>query len=93
MPSSEMLSELEEKILLAVWKLKGIGKNMVMEEAVKADLAEEGAYHEWSKWIANLRRQEFLETSNLDGRTAFSLTSLGLSILRRLEEDRLQEIG
>lgn len=92
MPPKGTLSDLEERILLALWKLRGIGKNTINERILKADLAAESESEGWMERIRSLNNQGFLEMGNVDGQNSFSLTALGLAILRRIEEDRLQEL-
>jgi len=92
MPPQATLSDLEERILLALWKLRGIGKNTINERILKADLAAESESEGWMEKIRSLNNQGFLEMGNVDGQNSFSLTALGLAILRRIEEDRLQEL-
>jgi len=92
MPPKGTLSDLEERILLALWKLRGIGKNTINERILKADLAAESESEGWMEKIRSLNNQGFLEMGNVDGQNSFSLTALGLAILRRIEEDRLQEL-
>ena len=90
MPPQDGLSELDERILLALWKLRGIGRNYVKEQALRADLADEtGA---WVDSISNLCNRGFLEKTTVDGQDAFAITSLGLSVLRQTEENKLQEL-
>jgi Mn-dependent DtxR family transcriptional regulator len=88
----EELSDVEESILLALWKLRGFGGNPVREDAVKAGLAMEIQPQSWAEKVANLHRRGFLETATKDGHNVVSLTPLGFSILRKIEEDRLQEL-
>jgi len=90
MPDNQ-LSELSGKILLSLWKLNGIGPRAIQEQTLKADLKVESElfFHETEA----LTRQGFLDKLTLEGQTSFSLTPLGLAILRQLEEDKLQELG
>lgn len=92
MPHPGKLSDLEERILFALWKLGGIGKNAIQEERLKTGLAIEASSQIWMSELENLRKQGFLEANSMDGRNVVSLTPLGLSILRQIEEDRLQEL-
>lgn len=91
MPQPEGLSDVQEKILLAIWKLKGVGKNGVDEDGLRAELGEETPQN-LADAIETLRNQGFLEVTTVDGRSILSMTPLGLAILRKLEEDRLQEL-
>jgi DNA-binding PadR family transcriptional regulator len=88
----DTLAEREEKILLALWRMKGVGQNRIREDTLEADLgtgASEGAL---ADGILKLKSQGFVETVTMDGHRAISLTSLGLAILRQIEEDKLQEL-
>jgi DNA-binding MarR family transcriptional regulator len=91
MPEPNVLSELEERILLAVWKLKGIGKNGVEESNLQTELTNETPQN-LAAAIEALQNQGFIEKADSSGRRFLSLTPLGLAILRKLEEDRLQEL-
>ena len=86
------LSELEERVLRALWKLRGIGKNHVREEAVRADLAMAGLDTGCIKEVANLHDRGLLQSVTIEGEKEISLTPLGLSLLRKIEEDRLEEL-
>ena len=91
MPEPNMLSELEEKTLLAIWKLKGIGKNGVEESNLQTELTNETPQN-LAAVLEALQNQGFIQKTNSNGRKFLSLTPLGLAILRKLEEDRLQEL-
>lgn len=91
MPHPNGLSELEERILLAIWKLRGIGKNSVIEGGIQTELTNETPQNVAGA-IETLRNQGFLERTSLHDRTLLSLTPLGLAILRKVEEDRLEEL-
>jgi DNA-binding MarR family transcriptional regulator len=91
MPEPNMLSELEERTLLAIWKLKGIGKNGVEESNIQTELTDETPQN-LAVALETLQNQGFIEKANSSGRKFLSLTPLGLAILRKLEEDRLQEL-
>jgi len=92
MPSINKLTESEERILLALWRLKGIGENHIREDSLRADPAVGASVEHLANEIGNLRNQGFLETVALDDHNAISLTPLGLAILRQIEEDKLQEL-
>lgn len=92
MPFPEGISELQERILLSLWKLKGIGKNAIDEETLRNELSTEPLQGNWTNELESLQKQEFLQAANKDGRNSISLTPLGLAILRKIEEDRLQEL-
>lgn len=85
------LSDLQERVLLAMWKLSGIGQNRVEEDKLKAELNHEPS-QDLADAIDQLQKRGFLDKSTGEGATNFSLTPLGLAILRKLEEDRLQEL-
>jgi DNA-binding MarR family transcriptional regulator len=91
MPQANSLSELEERILLTIWKLKGIGKNGVAESNLQTELPNETPQN-LAGAIEALQNQGFVERRSSADRTFLSLTPLGLAILRKLEEDRLQEL-
>jgi hypothetical protein len=92
MQSPDRLSSPEEEILLALWKLRGIGKNTIREEVLREKLTGGAPSEGLMDRLSNLQHQGFLERSSLDGQTVISLTPLGLALLRRIEEDRLQEL-
>jgi hypothetical protein len=92
MSSINKLTESEERILLALWKLKGIGKNHIREDSLKADLAAGASDEHLTNEIMNMQSQGFLETVTVDEQNTISLTPLGLAILRQIEEDKLQEL-
>ena len=91
MTDPNMLSELEERTLLAIWKLKGIGKNGVEESNLQAELQNETPQNKTGA-VEALQNKGFIEKTNSSDRRFISLTPLGLAILRKLEEDRLQEL-
>jgi len=86
------LTQLAEKVLLSLWKLNGVGRNRVKEESLKADLAANGTEQDLRAEIASLQILGLLESETSEGSNLLSLTALGLSILRQLEEDKLQEL-
>ena len=92
MSSSDTLTEFEERILLTLWKLKGIGKDHVREDSLRTDPTLETTDDLLKDMIEKLRTRGFLETATADDHNAISLTSLGLAILRQIEEDKLQEL-
>ena len=92
MSSSDTLTEFEERILLTLWKLKGIGKDHVREDSLRTDPTLETTDALLKDIIEKLRTRGFLETATADDHNAISLTSLGLAILRQIEEDKLQEL-
>jgi len=75
---------------MSVWKLNGIGSRAVQELALRSDLQLEP--DQFLHETEMLTQRGFLDRSIFDGQPAFSLTPLGLAILRQLEEDRLQEL-
>lgn len=91
MPQADGLSELQATTLLTIWKLKGIGANAVDEDQLKTELVNEPPENIHSA-VQLLQSQGFIEIRDLAGRKAISITSLGLAILRKIEEDRLQEL-
>jgi DNA-binding MarR family transcriptional regulator len=91
MPQTNSLTDLEERILLTIWKLKGIGKNRVPESNLQTELSNETPQNLGGA-IEALQNQGFVERRSSTDRTFLSLTPVGLAILRKLEEDRLQEL-
>jgi hypothetical protein len=89
---TDNLSELQESILLAVWKHKGVGSNRVDEARIKAELAEVPSEDGLKSAFTTLQTQGFLDARVEGGHSTFSLTPLGVAILRKTEEDRLQEL-
>ena len=92
MPPESKLTELGEKILVALWKMKGIGRSSIREETLRAELAPEGALEGLSREIASLHAQGFLQATFSEGNNLVSLTALGLAVLRQIEEDKLEEL-
>jgi len=92
MPFPDGISELQERILLGLWKLKGIGDNPINEEILRKTLPTEPQASNWTNELNSLLNQGFLQATNKNGRNSVSLTPLGLAILRKIEEDRLQEL-
>lgn len=92
MPPDSILTELGERILLALWKMKGIGRSGIKEEILRAELATEGSSQGLSEEIASLYAQGFLQATLTEGASVISLTALGLAVLRQIEEDKLQEL-
>ena len=92
MPPDRNLTELGERILVALWKMKGIGRSSIREETLRAELAPEGALEGLSGEIASLHAQGFLQATFSEGNNLVSLTALGLAVLRQIEEDKLEEL-
>ena len=92
MPSSSALTEFEERILLTLWRLKGIGRDYVGEDSLRTDPTLEANYDLLKDELKKLRSKGFLEISAADDHDAVSLTPLGLAILRQIQEDKLQEL-
>ena len=88
----DALSEIQENILLTLWKLKGIGENRVEEMKIKSELSELPANEDLSSALNILRSQGFLGAQFDGDHSSFSLTPLGVAILRKTEEDKLQEL-
>ena len=87
---SDTLSVLGQKILLAVWKSNALGVKGVTEDALKTEVADssEGFPQE----LKTLEDLGFIIKGNSNSPTQFTLTPLGLAILRQVEEDKLQEL-
>jgi hypothetical protein len=92
MAPESSLSDPEVKVLLALWKLRGTGKNHVKEEALRADLAMAGLESGCIKEVASLHDRGFLQSVTVEGGKEISLTALGLALLRQIEEDKLEEL-
>jgi len=92
MPESQGLSETQADILLTIWKLRGIGTNRVDEVKVNAEVMDFVAAEDLRSALATLQTQGFIDTQVNEGHFSFSLTPLGVAILRKTEEDRLQEL-
>ena len=90
MPSGT-LSGLGERILLAVWKLNGVGNRSVTEHILKAELS--GVSDDISQELQRLQEQGFIVRTEAGETAEFALTPIGLAILRQVEEDKLQELG
>lgn len=90
-PRMNGLSDLQERILLAIWKLRGMGQHTVDEDKLRTELMIEST-QEMVDASGTLVKQGFLEEKDAGNRRSFSLTSLGLAILRKIAEDRLQEL-
>jgi DNA-binding MarR family transcriptional regulator len=91
MPQPEDLSELQERMLLAIWKSGSVGRTMIEEGRLKAELGNDPA-EAIDEAIEHLHQQGFVSKNQSEGVRHVSLTPLGLAILRKLEEDRLQEL-
>jgi len=90
MAQNDRLPNIREQILLTLWKLKAIGKTTIKEETLRAEMGAETTETLASE-IEQLHKQGFLDKNNSNG-TTISLTALGISILRQMEEDHLQEL-
>jgi len=91
MPQPDALPDLEQRILFALWKLRGIGKNTVEENRLLDEMKNEPP-EALNAAVETLVIQGFLERNHGSDIRLLSLTPLGLAILRKLEEDRLQEL-
>jgi ribosomal protein S19E (S16A) len=85
------LSEEGEAVLLAVWKLRGIGTNRVDESKVKAEMTN-GSSTDLTSTLQILETQGFIDIKDQGTQREVSITPLGLAILRKIEEDKLQEL-
>jgi predicted transcriptional regulator len=92
MPHTDNLSEIQENILLTIWKLRGIGNNRVDETKIRNELSNLPANDELESALRTLQVQGFLGSELEGDHPTFSLTPLGVAILRKTEEDRLQEL-
>jgi DNA-binding MarR family transcriptional regulator len=91
MPSTNTLSETQEAVLLALWKLRGIGTSTVDERQLRAEMAEDPS-EGLTPTLQLLETQGFIEVKDEGDRKSVSITPLGLAILRKIEEDKLQEL-
>jgi ribosomal protein S19E (S16A) len=91
MPPPDSLSELQEAMLFAIWKLRGIGNSTVSEDQLRAQMADQPA-ETIPSTLRQLQSQGFIEVNDNSGQEGISITPLGLAILRKIEEDKLQEI-
>jgi hypothetical protein len=92
MPLIGQLTETQDRILLALWRMKGVGKNRIREESLKAELGSNQSNDLLNGEIMNLQIGGFLEKIAGGDQKGISLTPLGLAILRQIEEDKLQEL-
>jgi hypothetical protein len=90
MPQTNGLSEIQESILLAIWKLRGIGTSAVEVAQLQSELTNDPP-EELPVALQLLHSKGFIEIKEANGKST-SLTPLGLAILRKIEEDRLQEL-
>ncbi|HUK28515.1 MAG TPA: hypothetical protein VLV31_08825 [Candidatus Acidoferrales bacterium] len=88
----DALSETQENILLTLWKLKGIGNNRVEEIQIRSELSNQSANDDLTSALNTLQAQGFLAAESNGDHSSFSLTPLGVAILRKTEEDKLQEL-
>lgn len=72
--------------------MKGIGKHGVRQNVVLADITKNNASLTLEEDITRLQELGFVEIAVLDGQASLSLTPLGISLLRQIEEDRLEEL-
>ena len=84
------LPTLSEKILSTLWKMNASGQKSVLEQRVRAELSV--ATDEFAKEVERLLAQGFLSNVTVNDVQSLSLTSLGVAILRQIEEDNLEEI-
>jgi len=91
MPPANSLSEHQEAVLFAIWKLRGIGTNPLTEDQLKVQMAN-GPTEALPQALTELQSQGFVQVESNGGRKTVAITPLGLAILRKVEEDRLQEI-
>jgi len=91
MSLSNGLSEGGEALLLTIWKQGGIGANTVDERQVTAEMAKTPS-EDITATLQLLEAQGFIEIKDQGVHKVFSLTPLGLAILRKIEEDKLQEL-
>jgi hypothetical protein len=78
-------------MLFAVWKLKGIGKTTVSEDELRRQMTDDPV-ETFPATLTQLQSQGFIEIKNKAGPRGISITPLGVAILRKVEEDRLEEV-
>jgi DNA-binding HxlR family transcriptional regulator len=91
MPTENGLSEPMQTMLFAIWKLNGVGNNTVGEDQLKTELPDH-APETLPSTLTQLQSLGFVEITTNGDRRKISITPLGVAILRKVEEDRLQEI-
>jgi predicted transcriptional regulator len=91
MPLANGLSDSQEAVLFAIWKLRGIGTSVITESQLKAQVTDEQP-EAISAALSQLQAHGFVHIDNKNDRKTMSITPLGVAILRKIEEDRLQEI-
>jgi hypothetical protein len=92
MTAPDKLTDIEEKLLSALWKMKAVGQTTTGKERLQIELAPEDPKRDLSPEINNLERLGFIAANSPDTPDQISITPLGLSILRQIEEDQLQEL-
>jgi Mn-dependent DtxR family transcriptional regulator len=83
---SDSLSEVQEEILLTLWKLSEAENQPISQDKLRAELSVTG-----DALIEEIRSLKVL--GFVEGSTEMTLTPLGLAILRQIEEDKLHELG
>jgi len=91
MPTENGLSEPLQTTLFAIWKLKGVGNNTVREDQLKTHLPDHSP-ETLPSTLTQLQSLGFVEITTNGDQRKVSITPLGVAILRKVEEDRLQEI-
>jgi Mn-dependent DtxR family transcriptional regulator len=82
----DSLSEVQEQILLTLWKLSEAEHQPISQDKLGAELSVTS-----DALIGEIRSLKGL--GFVDGGTEMTLTPLGLAILRQIEEDKLHELG
>jgi len=90
MPSPNGLSEPQQAVLFAIWKLRAIGGRVVTVDEVLQITPQSD--EDVPTILRDLQTGGFVEIRNKAGRSNVSMTPLGVAILRKVEEDRLEEI-
>lgn len=91
MPPPNGLSEPQKAALFAIWKLKAIGSMAVTEDQVKRQMGDD-SNPDIPTILKQLQSQGFVHINDKAGANNVSMTPLGVAILRKVEEDRLEEI-
>jgi len=91
MPPENGLSEPQQTVLFAIWKLRGIGNSTVSESQLKTQIPNQ-PLEAVTSTLTQLESLGFIAINTKGEQNTISITPLGAAILRKVEEDRLQEI-
>jgi len=85
------LSEPQQTVLFAIWKLRGIGSSAVSKSQLNTQIPNQPLEIVTST-LTQLESLGFIAINTKGEQNNISITPLGAAILRKVEEDRLQEI-